>query len=195
MDSFLKVVTVNFKVQIAPGIVQDVKGHLYTSLLDKGPPKTENIVLGAKVDTRPGSRVITPRTPKSRPPTFENKPPRSPAAIVFFDQTQSTNMSSSTSAAQVRATHALSVWYEYLDTSTSMCGIVCKQSSTKTQIIVTHAVLLTTAYACVQDGTMLRTAAMSETTSSLSAAHRNLATSAAEFHRPIGNVYSREKVF
>ena len=39
MDAFLKVVTVNFKVQIAPGVVQDIKGHMYTSLMDSGPPR------------------------------------------------------------------------------------------------------------------------------------------------------------
>jgi hypothetical protein len=37
MDAFLKVITVNFKMHIAPGIVQDIKGHMYTSLCDIGP--------------------------------------------------------------------------------------------------------------------------------------------------------------
>ena len=37
MDAFLKVITVNFKMHIAPGVVQDIKGHMYTSLCDTGP--------------------------------------------------------------------------------------------------------------------------------------------------------------
>ena len=35
MDAILRVISINFKVQLAPGVIQDIKGHMYTSLLDK----------------------------------------------------------------------------------------------------------------------------------------------------------------
>ena len=55
MDSILRVVTVNFKVQIAPGVIQDIKGHMYTSLLHSSPPTRANIMLGGGLDSRPGT--------------------------------------------------------------------------------------------------------------------------------------------
>jgi hypothetical protein len=61
MESFLKVVTVNFKIQIAPGIMQDIKGHMYTSLVD-GSRRRQSMLLGRGLDSRPGTRIPTPRT-------------------------------------------------------------------------------------------------------------------------------------
>ena len=46
MESFMRVVTVNFKVQIAPGVIQDIKGHMYSSLVDDSPARAPPSVLG-----------------------------------------------------------------------------------------------------------------------------------------------------
>jgi hypothetical protein len=85
MDAVLRVISVNFKVQIAPGVVHDIKGHMYTSLLDKGPVSRSNIVLGAGLDNRPGTRILTPRSARSRPPTEHRPPTSSSGTKVFLD--------------------------------------------------------------------------------------------------------------
>ena len=46
MESFMRVVKVNFKVQIAPGVIQDIKGHMYSSLVDDSPARAPPSVLG-----------------------------------------------------------------------------------------------------------------------------------------------------